>query len=1856
MLQEHLNILLVDDERSVREPLARYLSSKFGFRVDVAADGEEALAIATENNGQYDVALIDQLLMSEPDGIELMRQMKAQYPLIECIVFTGWGTEYRQSALREGAFSYLEKPFDNEVLVMLIRSAAQQVRLRAISRAILSKRNLPELFAQIVAAVQALTWADRVFIVLPRQATGTSHIYPQQLAEEAQRFESDELSQEIITGNKVISVADIGDQDRASPHLSELGIRSYVGAPIPNRQGVLYAYSRTPDHFDEWGHTTLIQTLASQAGLALDNARALQDLRTHADYMEALVQFGQNLARATRLEEQLDLVWGFLSRQLQVSTAYVGLCSPQQDIVSFPLFCENGSRRDVSDRAIGDDPNRWGFSGHVIRHGCELIWQDDASKRQLGISGIPIGDPCQSGFCVPLRTGEGIKGLISIQSSQPNAFSEVALDVVRTVSNQLSVAIDNIGLLAATQRAAAQLAGLDALVLDMNQELDSTTLLRKVIRQAVDLLGADGGGIYLLNAAGDSLILRVASGLPQELEGQAIAKDTGLSGLILQTGAAHKNNHYQEWPQQLDLLRDLHLHAVAGAPIRAGERTLGTLVVHKVTPGSFFEDSALHLLGQFANHVGASLQKSMLLERLRTIEKLAADITSSIELQIVLTRTCQAVVDLFGVDHSAVVLFDVNRSHGEVYSEFPAQVGTIGTRIPIRGIEIEEELAFKGRPAIIRNVHHDVPHLGAVADIFKQFRIESIALIPIIYEGRTLGSISLDAIGKQREFTPDEIDLCKILANHVAVAVENARLFEETHRGKTYFQSLFEANSAVISKQESDDALTAIVEALCQASGALWVAALILDVNGQPEIMAQDGAGRKLEKATLARQEGISYQVIQSGSPRFIPDTAAAANEINPKMLLDGIKAAACLPLRHDELRGVLWIHFDDVHPFSESEQQALQIYASQAAIAFEKTRLFKSIQRREHQLRQMRAAAEDLAAAAFQPQQALQQIVDSAHAVLQADVVVLWPYDLQDRFIPHELTFYGITDDELTRLRQAEPQPGQTVRTVLREGYIAVDDIARPEYAFIGQSTRTFLESIGVQSFQAIVLRVGEEKLGVLFVDYRQVRTFNEEDHEALQTLAGHAALSLKTARTLHQQEMIQRMTGVVAEAVVQENIGQTLQVVAGSVRRIINADAVTLYAYDETLKRFDAQGADGLDQHLPDPVTPAEKLRSDSVAFRIIGLNEPPFYRLAEKEADKDQLLAGRFVIVAQIQASIGLQLRAHGRRVGVMFVNFRSPHRFTSSEIATLQLFADQAAAAIQSAQLQRAAIRRAIVLSGLYETGTVITSSSTLKKDTLAHIAEQAVKLTDSNCSSHLAIKYGRRLQFEAASSEETLERLRRNIGIIDLETADRIGIVGRVARTGQGEIIPDTSKDPDYIDFLELPNHSEMAVPIKLEGQVIGVINIEHPDLDFFQPEDLQALENLATQAAAAIKNARLYEQARLLAAMSREVTKSLEVKDFLESLFKQLRQIFKDRDITIHPSLATYDHDSNALLTYHTSFYPAESRPDRIPIDSKGIMAWVGRHRWLYYSRDTSIDPEYHLLLADTRSEVAAPLFFGGELLGVLDLESPQVDAFTPDDLELFTILTHQIATTVHNVQQFEELKQTKGLVGARTAVAWMGMVSAQWGHGVRNDATTIHEILQLLRDDLGSQISTGIDQRLARLELLANRIKGTPVRAPLGVEEGLESVVIGRKVRERCEQLMKRESANAVRFEFVDAIKDDTMSVRADPTWLDRILDMLVDNAITAMVEMPSKRLTVTVERDQDKVRVIVQDNGSGISADVQARLFKEPIQKEKGSRGAGIGLLLAQTIAQTYGGDIYVDETGPQGTRMVVWFPKEK
>ncbi|CAG1020517.1 C4-dicarboxylate transport sensor protein DctB [Methylococcales bacterium] len=236
-----------------------------------------------------------------------------------------------------------------------------------------------------------------------------------------------------------------------------------------------------------------------------------------------------------------------------------------------------------------------------------------------------------------------------------------------------------------------------------------------------------------------------------------------------------------------------------------------------------------------------------------------------------------------------------------------------------------------------------------------------------------------------------------------------------------------------------------------------------------------------------------------------------------------------------------------------------------------------------------------------------------------------------------------------------------------------------------------------------------------------------------------------------------------------------------------------------------------------------------------------------------------------------------------------------------------------------------------------------------------------------------------------------------------------------------------------------------------------------------------------------------------------------------------------------------------------------------------------------------------------------------------------------------------------------EELKLVKGLVGARTALAWMGMVTSAWRHAINNHAVSIRDSAQLLSSELKQRPQVANTTALGlvdTIEHLAKLILAKPITPPLSAETGVEPVSVGELISERARLLWQYDQYKKAVLKL-EIQCPDSVTVFASPVWLRRVFDILVDNAVDAIADSGPHVVTIGTRVTSGRVEMFVSDTGSGIPEDIKSRIGLERIEKPQDPRRLGVGLLMAQVIAQTYSGEIYVESTGHSGTTVVMSLP---
>jgi sigma-B regulation protein RsbU (phosphoserine phosphatase) len=252
----------------------------------------------------------------------------------------------------------------------------------------------------------------------------------------------------------------------------------------------------------------------------------------------------------------------------------------------------------------------------------------------------------------------------------------------------------------------------------------------------------------------------------------------------------------------------------------------------------------------------------------------------------------------------------------------------------------------------------------------------------------------------------------------------------------------------------------------------------------------------------------------------------------------------------------------------------------------------------------------------------------------------------------------------------------------------------------------------------------------------------------------------------------------------------------------------------------------------------------------------------------------------------------------------------------------------------------------------------------------------------------------------------------------------LGITGIAAATGHSVRVSDVTKDPRYINAIDSVR-SELAVPLMIQGKCIGVLDIQSNRLDYFTPDQQSILTLLASRLAVAIENARLFERVRsqaatllLLNEVSREMSSILDVEELLRRAAEQVKRVI-DYQIL---SIMLYDEDQK-IFRHRLDVKHGQRVQGKLRVAaSEGIVGAAATLREPVLAPDVSVDPRYLMVNPETRSELAIPMLHKGKIIGVLDLESAQLDAFSDEHVQTLSILAANLAVSLENARLYEQV------------------------------------------------------------------------------------------------------------------------------------------------------------------------------------------------------------------------------------------
>ncbi len=551
-------------------------------------------------------------------------------------------------------------------------------------------------------------------------------------------------------------------------------------------------------------YQSLIEYLARPITEGLHRTSIAESQQMRAEELRALYWIAQAVNFTVQLDDLMELIYTQLKRVMPLPTFYIALEDPDQETLSYAFYVENDDRLYPKQTWHIDE----GLMGVVLRNSMTIRTDNYIQEcEQREIEPVPEKLP-HAWMAAPLTAGDTSVGIIGAAAyTQDLIFSEEDENFFVTVAAYTASILERHNLYDRLATRARQLGTLNEIGNLLASSLDLNNVLDLVVRNAARLLESEAGSLLLLDEDSGELIFRISSGpAGEKLVGMRMPSDKGIAGAAFTQNRpviTHNTQKDQRWYDNFDKKSEFVTQSVIAVPLNARGRTIGVLEVLNRKDNRPFNDEDAELLLAFGAQAAIAIENARLftmtdqalqarLEELTTLQLIDRQLNETLDYSAVMTQTLEWAARMTDTEIGVVAALQeeddgtkglrllAHKGYNEEvfrrYSEeelWPLKQGLIGHTVQL------------GETSLIKEVSES-PHYQPVVN-----GMEAQLTVPIKREDRVIGVIALES-DQAESFNKENVALIERLADHAAIAIENARLFEQVRRAndaKTEFVS-----------------------------------------------------------------------------------------------------------------------------------------------------------------------------------------------------------------------------------------------------------------------------------------------------------------------------------------------------------------------------------------------------------------------------------------------------------------------------------------------------------------------------------------------------------------------------------------------------------------------------------------------------------------------------------------------------------------------------------------------------------------------------------------------------------------------------------------------------------------------------------------------------------------------------------------------------------------------------------------------------------------------------------------------------------------------------------------------------------
>jgi diguanylate cyclase (GGDEF)-like protein/PAS domain S-box-containing protein len=831
-----------------------------------------------------------------------------------------------------------------------------------ISRSLATIGNLPDMLQSIVDGIAEALPADRVtLITLDLENEKITHFIRGGQHSEQVLFISFQELMEGLSGwvlrERKPALSPGGRPDtRESPRVQRQRIAAGRAATLVVPMvfgeriiGTLTA-ANLPDQPDfTYQDANLLMAVASQIAISIRNAHILEEAKRRVQEAETLRQSSSVVTATLQLDETIERILEQLALVVPYDSASVQLLGDGYlEIVGGRGWMDPKSVIGIRFPVPSDNPNT------VVIQKREPYILGDAP----GVHAAFLQEPhshIRSWLGVPLIANNHVIGMISLDSVYANFYTESHAQQATAFADQVAIAMENARRYSFERRRVDELDALRAAMADISTELELPRLLESILKRATVLLNASGGDLGLYDEETKEIVIAASHNMAEDYKGTRMALGEGAMGRAVETTQAILIEDYSKWTGRSAQYDCATWHTVVAVPLQIGGRLIGALSIVDTNPGRSFSANDQRLLNLFSQQAAIAIQNARLFDaeqsrsqEAETLRRAGAAVAATLDQSEAIDKILEQLGQVVPYDSASVqLLVDgyLQVLGGWGWSD-PGSI--VGMRYPVPSDNPNTIVIQRRRPHIVEDTLLTYPQFHRSG---SSEHIRSWLGTPLIIHDNVIGMLAVHR--KQPNFyQPNHARLIMAFADHVAVAIENARLYAAEKQRASELDALNQATAALLTTIDLETLLNQILASALHAISKAEKGALLLpdEKSGKLQIKAVSGyADPRMRSSDLPEERGYAVKAVKEKKAILISNV-----DDYPDMHYRGeieellaIKSAIVAPMKFKQrVLGALSLDATQPEVFNQADLDLLVSFAATATAAIRNAQLHAEVQR----------------------------------------------------------------------------------------------------------------------------------------------------------------------------------------------------------------------------------------------------------------------------------------------------------------------------------------------------------------------------------------------------------------------------------------------------------------------------------------------------------------------------------------------------------------------------------------------------------------------------------------------------------------------------------------------------------------------------------------------------------------------------------------------------------------------------------------------------------------------------------------------------------------------------------------------